>query len=144
MTAISNGFGDFHRPGNGRDLSQSRFYGTLVATLRTLCFGRVCGRNFTRSILLNHPTQSLTDFVSRDFDLIIMRRPRSLVERLQLTGNSRCMAKNSGEFVFEFLSFRIHACLLSGVPSNLALRRLTHFHTFLTLTSKNQQFTRKP
>jgi hypothetical protein len=71
----------------------------------------MCGRQFACSILLNHPTQPLSDFVRRHLDLIIMRRARSLIESLQLTGHSRRMAKNLCQPVFEFLLFRIHASL---------------------------------
>jgi hypothetical protein len=72
----------------------------------------MCGQQFARAILLNHPTQPLPDVVRRHFDLIIMRRAGSLIESLQLTGDSRRMAENLCQPVFEFLLFRVHASLL--------------------------------
>lgn len=49
-----------------------------------------------------------------NFDLVVVRRPRPLLDRLDLARNVRRLLEDSGQFFFEFCLFRVHAILLEG------------------------------
>jgi len=69
------------------------------------------GGQFADPARLNHAAQPLANFMGRDFDLVIVRHRRALLDGLDLAGNICCLLEDSGEFLFEFRLFRIHAIL---------------------------------
>jgi len=83
-------------------------------TVGTITLGLLPGCHFANPARLNHAAQLLANFVGRDFDLVVVRRPRALLDRLNLAGNVRCLLENSGEFFFEHCLFRVHAILLGN------------------------------
>jgi hypothetical protein len=58
---------------------------------------------------LNHPTQLLADIMSREFDLIEMRRLIALVHCLQFGRYRGCLLEMKFEFLFQICSLRVHA-----------------------------------
>jgi hypothetical protein len=85
--------------------------GTRQPALGTITFGALLGCHFAGPTRLNHAAQSLADFVGRDLNLVVVRRPRPLLDGLDLGGDVRCLLEDSGEFLFEFCLFRVHAIL---------------------------------
>jgi len=79
------------------------------SAVRTSTFRVFLGGHFASPVRLNHPAQQLTDFVGRDFDLIIVRRSRPLLEGLDLGGHISRLIEDLGEFLFELCLFRVHA-----------------------------------
>jgi hypothetical protein len=73
---------------------------TVATTFRTSRLLQAVGCHLTSSRRLNHPTQLLPDIVSREFDLIEMRRLIALVHCLQLGRYRRCLLEMKFEFLF--------------------------------------------
>ena len=85
--------------------------GTRHSALGTITFGALLGCHFAGTTRLNHAAQSLADFVRRDLDLVVVRRPRPLLDGLNFASNVSCLLEDFGEFLFEFFLFRVHAIL---------------------------------
>ena len=79
------------------------------AAVGTSTFRIFPGGHFASPVRLNHSAQPLTDFVGRDFDLVIVRRPRPLLDGLDLGGHISRLIEDFGEFLFEICMFRVHA-----------------------------------
>ena len=73
---------------------------TVATTFRTSRLLQAVGCHLPSSRRLNHPTQPLADIVSREFDLIEMRRLIALVHCLQLSRYRRCLLQMEFEFFF--------------------------------------------
>jgi hypothetical protein len=72
-------------------------------------FGRLLSRHFAGPVRLNHAAKSLANFMRRAFDLVVMRRPRPLLDGLDLAGNIGCPFENFRQISFESCLFRVHA-----------------------------------
>ncbi len=86
-------------------------HATRSSTVGTITFAALLGCHFAGPARLNHAAQSLTNFVGRDFDLVVVRRRRPLFDGLNLAGNVSCLLEDFGKFFFEFCLFRVHAIL---------------------------------
>jgi hypothetical protein len=53
----------------------------------------------------------MANFVGRDFDLVVVRCRRPLLDGLNLAGNISSLLEDFGEFFFQFCLFRVHAIL---------------------------------
>lgn len=69
------------------------------------------GRHVTGPGRLNHATQLLTDVVRRQFDLIIVRRPFTLLHGLQLSRDLGSFFQQISQLLFQSNLFRVHANL---------------------------------
>ena len=63
-------------------------------TVGTIAFGALLGCHFASPIRLNHPAQSLAYFMGGYFDLVVVWRPRTLLDGLDLTRNVSCLLEN--------------------------------------------------
>jgi hypothetical protein len=68
----------------------------------TIAFGALPSCHFAGPTRLNHATESLANFMRGDFDLIVVRRPRTLLGGLDLAGYISRLFENFGKFLFEF------------------------------------------
>jgi hypothetical protein len=84
---------------------------TTLSAVGTSTFRVFLGGHFAAPVRLNHPAQPLTDFVSRNFDLVVVRRPRPLLDGLDLGRDISRLIEDFGEFFFELCLFRVHAML---------------------------------
>ena len=67
------------------------------------------GRDLPRPRRLNQAAQTLACLVGGHFNLIVMRRPRPLLDSLQLTGDIGRLLENLRKFSFQRGLFRVHA-----------------------------------
>jgi hypothetical protein len=67
------------------------------------------GRDVPSPCGLDHPTQPLSHFMSRDLDLVKMRRSWTLIKGLQLNRNRGRSFQRICQLGFQFRPFRIHA-----------------------------------
>ena len=81
-------------------------------TVGALAFGLLLSSHFAGPARLNHATESLTNFVGGYFDLVVVRRHRSLLESLYLASYIRSLFENFGKIFFQFHLFRVNAILL--------------------------------
>jgi hypothetical protein len=81
----------------------------MTAAVGTGHLLHVLGRDFPSPLGLDHATQPLPHFMSRDLDLIEMGRPSTLIEGLQL----RCYRRRSFQLILQlhlqFSPLRVHA-----------------------------------
>lgn len=84
------------------------------STVGTINFGRLIGCHFAGPVRLNQAAKSLANVVGGQFDLIIMRRPRSLLDGLDLAGDFGCPFENFHQISFESCLFRVHAIPLES------------------------------
>ncbi len=82
------------------DLATFRLDATRRPAVGTLNMNVLIGSDVTSSSGLNHPTEMLTDFMSRNFDLVVVRRPWTLLGSLQLGSDLRGLLQQIGEFLF--------------------------------------------
>ena len=108
---MSDRFDQLDRAVHRLNLPLAYLGATRPPTIGTITFGLLPSRHFAGSACLNHATQSLADFVGRDFDLVVMRRLRPLLDGLDFAGNVCRLFEDFGEFLFEFCLFRVHAIL---------------------------------
>jgi hypothetical protein len=78
-------------------------------TVGAIDIGVLLGCHFAGPTRLNHAAKSPANFVGGHFDLIEMRRPRSLFDSLDLAGNIGCPFENFRQISFESCLFRVHA-----------------------------------
>lgn len=81
---MSHVFGEFDGPVHRTHLPSVGMHLTLSPTVRTSRLVQVFTSDFAGSSRLNHPAQLLADLVSRQFDLVEMRRLLALIRGLQL------------------------------------------------------------
>ncbi len=109
MTAVSHGFREFDRPIHRTHCAILGLDQTVATTSRTSRLLQAVGCHLTSSRRLDHLAQPLADIVSREFDLIEMRRLIDLVHCLQLGHYHRCLLEMKFEFLFQICSLRVHA-----------------------------------
>ena len=80
-------------------------------TGRTIAFGMLLSCHLAGPARLNQAAQSLANFVGGEFDLVVVRCPRTLLDSLDLAGNVRCLFENFSKFLFQFCLLRVHAIL---------------------------------
>lgn len=83
---MSHVFAELDGPVHGTNFSPLGIHGALSSTVRTGRLLQVFGSNFTRPGRLNHPAQLLADLVSRQLDLVEVRRLLTLIGGLQFRG----------------------------------------------------------
>ncbi len=131
---MGDGFGQSDRPVHRMNVAAIRLDGARLPAVGTLDRRRLIGGDVARSCGLNHLTQPLLRFVGGNLDLIVMRRPRPLLDGLNLASHVGGPFENFGEFLFEFDQFRIQAFLLETYPTDRTAPSLTHRLQNLLLT----------
>jgi hypothetical protein len=112
---------------------------TGTPTVGAITFGALVGRDFADAARLNQAAQTLAHFVGRDFNFVIVGRPRTLLHRLNLAGYICGLLENFSKFFFECYLFRVHAILLEIWPNEHTTPSLTQKLQNLPLTfSANQ------
>lgn len=108
---MSDRFDQLDRPVHRMNFPPAYLHLTGLPTVGTIAFGALLGCHVASPARLNHAAQSLANFVGRDFDSVVVRRPRALLDGLKLAGNISRLLENSGEFFFQYCLFRVHAIL---------------------------------
>jgi hypothetical protein len=109
--AMSDCFNQPDRAVHRLNFPLAHLHGTRSSTAGTITFSALLGCHFAGPIRLNHAAQSLAHFVGRDLNLVVVRRPRPLLDGLDLGGNISRLFEDFAEFFFEFCLFRVHAIL---------------------------------
>ncbi len=109
--AMSDRFDQLNRAVHRLNFPLAYLDATRSPTVGTIAFGLLPGCHFAGSACLNHATQLLSHFVGRDFDLVVMRRLRPLLDGLDFAGDICRLFEDLGKFLFEFCLFRVHAIL---------------------------------
>jgi hypothetical protein len=108
---MSHGFDQFDWPVHRMDFATLGLHTAGLPAVRTLDLDLLLGSDVSGSRRLNQLAQTLADFVSRNLDLVVVRRPRPLLGSLQLGRNLRGLFQQFGEFLFQMSLLRVHAIL---------------------------------
>lgn len=108
---MSDRFDQFNQSVHRMNFPLAYLHLTGLSTVGTIAFEALPGCHIAGPVRLNHTAQSLANFMSRDFDLVVVRRPRALFDGLKLAGNISRLLENFGEFFFQCRLFRVHAIL---------------------------------
>jgi hypothetical protein len=108
---MSHGFDQLDWPVHRMDLAAFGLDIAVLPAVGTLDSDVLFGSHLAGSRRLNQPAQALANFVSRHLDLVVVRRPRPLLSRLQLGGDLGGLFQQIGEFLFQLSLLRVHAIL---------------------------------
>lgn len=98
---MSDRLDQFYRPVHRQNLAFARRHTAGAAAIGTGLLVGLLGSHIAGPTRLNQPAQTLADLMRGNLDLIIMGRPSTLLQGLQLSGHRRSLLQQIGQPLFQ-------------------------------------------